>query len=189
MPAGRSSNRRAPARDAELRARDIRVVALDVDGVLTDGRIVLDARGREARAFHEADRTGIGLLIRAGILVVALAARRTTGRPAYARNLRLTAVLSGGGEGLASVGRFCRRRRLDLDTVAYVGHDVLELPLLAAVGLAVTVADGADHAKRESHWVTTRAGGGGAVREVSERILRAQGKWASTVGETWRQWD
>jgi len=184
----RPPSRRATARDVELRARKIRVVVLDVDGVLTDGRIVLDARGRESRTFHERDRAGIGLLVRAGIDVVVLAARRTSVVPAYARNLRVTAVLQGAGEGLVSVRRFCRRRRLDLDTVAYVGHDVLDLPLLAAVGLAISVADGADHMKRDAHWVTSRPGGEGVVREVGERILRAQGKWASSIGETWRRW-
>jgi YrbI family 3-deoxy-D-manno-octulosonate 8-phosphate phosphatase len=185
----RPPSRRATARDVELRARKIRVVVLDVDGVLTDGRIGLDARGRESRTFHQRDRAGIGLLVRAGIDVVALAARLPRAVPAYARNLRVTAVLQGAGEGLTSVRRFCRRRRLDLDTVAYVGHDVLDLPLLAAVGLAISVADGADHMKRDAHWVTSRPGGEGVVREVGERILRAQGKWASTIGETWRCWD
>jgi YrbI family 3-deoxy-D-manno-octulosonate 8-phosphate phosphatase len=177
------------AREVDLRARAVRVLALDVDGVLTDGRVVLDVRGREARVFHESDRAGIGLLVRAGIFVVALAARPTRTPPAYARALRVTTVLEGAGEGLGSVRRFCRRRRLALPAVAYVGHDVFDLPLLGAVGLAVTVADGVDHAKRDSHWVTTRNGGGGVVREVAERILRAQGKWASTIGETWRHWD
>jgi len=189
VSAGRSPNRRLSAREVELRARAIRVVVLDVDGVLTDGRVVLDARGREARVFHAGDRTGIGLLIRAGIPVVALAARHPKAAPAYARHLRITAVLQGAGDGLASVRRFCRRRRLDLKAVAYVGHDILDQPLLAAAGLAITVADGADHAQRDSHWVTTRAGGGGVAREVAERILRAQGKWASTIGETWRHWE
>ena len=181
--------RRVTAREVEIRARNIRAVVLDVDGVLTDGRIVIDARGRESRTFHERDRVGIGLLVRAGIYVVVMAGRRTSALPAYARNLRVTTVLPGAGEGLMSVQRFCRRRRLDLDAVAYVGHDVLGLPFLAAVGLAIAVADGADHAKRDAHWVTTRSGGEGVAREVGERILRAQGKWASTIGETWRRWD
>jgi YrbI family 3-deoxy-D-manno-octulosonate 8-phosphate phosphatase len=185
----RAPNGRTLGRAVALRARKICVVALDVDGVLTDGRIQLDARGRESRSFHAQDRVAIALLTRAGIHVVALTARRTSAVPAYARNLRIAAVLQGAGQGLASIQRFCRRRRLDLDRVAYVGHDVLDLPLLTAVGLAITVADGADHAKREAHWVTRHGGGGGVVREVGERILRAQGKWASTLGEIWRRWD
>lgn len=189
MRLSRPAGRRPSAREVELRARKIRVVALDVDGVLTDGRIVIDGRGREARTFHEADRTGIGLMLRARIHVVLLASRRPSGVPAYARHLRVTAVLAGAGEGLASVERFCRRRRLGLDGVAYVGHDVLDLPLLAAAGLAIAVADAAGPAKGDADWITARAGGGGVAREVGERILRAQGKWASTIGATWRRWE
>lgn len=185
MASGTQSARRA----VDLRARRVRVVVIDVDGVLTDGRVVVDARGREARSFHTADQSGIGLLARAGIPVLGLVVGPRRGLPAFGRSLRLGAVLEGAGRGLDSVGRWCRRRRLALDAVAYVGHDVLELPLLGAAGLGITVADGAAQARRASHWVTAGAGGEGAVREVAERILRAQGKWASTIGETWRRWD
>ena len=187
--AGRPSRRRGPASEIELRARAVRVLVLDVDGVLTDGRLTIDARGRETRAFHAADRAGIALLRRAGIEVLALVPRRTRTLPAYARTLQLTAVVLGAGQGLASVTRYCGRRRLGLAAVAYVGHDVLELPLLNAVGLAISPADGLDQARRASRWVMERPGGGGVVREIAERILRAQGKWASTIGEIWRQWD
>lgn len=180
-----SSVRRA----VDLRARSVRLVVIDVDGVLTDGRILVDTRGREARSFHAADLAGIGLLVRAGIPVVALMARPKRTMPAFARHLRVTAVLEGFGRGLVAVERYCRRRRFGLEGVAYVGHDVLELPLLGAAGLAIAVADGAEHARRQAHWVTGRSGGEGVLREVAERILRAQGKWASTVGETWRSWD
>jgi YrbI family 3-deoxy-D-manno-octulosonate 8-phosphate phosphatase len=179
----------ARARAVELRARKIRLVVLDVDGVLTDGRILIDARGRELRSFSSRDRTGIALLERAGIPVVALAACAARTLPPYARKLGVTAVLAGAGDALASVRRWCGRRRLALDAVAYVGHDVLALPLLGAVGLAIGVGDATGHAKRAAHWVTSGTGGSGVIMEVGERILRAQGKWASAVGETWRSWD
>jgi 3-deoxy-D-manno-octulosonate 8-phosphate phosphatase (KDO 8-P phosphatase) len=175
--------------EISLRARLIRVLAFDVDGVLTDGRVSIDTAGREARVFHDADRAGIALLRRAGIDVLALAPQRTRAVPAYVRKLQLTGLLAGAGQGQSPMRRFCRREGLDLETVAYVGHDVLELPLLSAVGLAVSVADGFDRVKRQAHWVTTCAGGNGAVREVAEIILRAQGKWASTIGEMWRRWE
>jgi YrbI family 3-deoxy-D-manno-octulosonate 8-phosphate phosphatase len=164
-------------------------LVLDVDGVLTDGRIAVDARGREARSFHATDRVGVGLLVRAGIRVVVLVARPGRTTPAFARALGVTAVLRDNGQGLDAVTSWCRRRRIELDAVGYVGHDVLGLPLLTASGLAIVVADGAEPMRRAAHWVTARAGGDGVVREVAERILRAQGKWASTIGETWRQWD
>ncbi len=185
----RIAPRPAVPRALALRARKVRVVAVDVDGVLTDGRVAIDAAGREVRVFHEADRAAITLLRRAGIDVLALGARRTRAIPAWARKLRITSVLAGVGEAHGSMRGFCRRRGLELEAVAYVGHDVLDLPLSTAVGLAISVADGADHVRRGAHWVTTRAGGGGALREVAELILRAQGRWASTIGEMWRRWD
>jgi YrbI family 3-deoxy-D-manno-octulosonate 8-phosphate phosphatase len=164
-------------------------VVLDVDGVLTDGRVLIDARGRELRTFHSRDRTGIGLLTRAGVRVVVLVARTVRTVPSFARKLGVTATVADGGDAVGAVRRFAARRRVGLDGVAYVGHDVLGVPLLAAVGLAVGVADAAIHAKRAAHWVTSGAGGSGILREVAERILRAQGRWASTIGETWRRWD
>src|SRR5207249_2710895 len=110
-------------------------------------------------------------------------------RPAYARNLGLTAVVRGGGQGHDAVRTFCRRRGLELSSVAYVGRDVLELPLMALAGLVVAVADGSEHVKERAHVVTDRAGGTGVVREVAEIVLRAQGKWACTIGELWRRWE
>lgn len=172
-----------------MRARKIRLLVVDVDGVLTDGRVAIDATGGEVRTFSEADRTGVELLRRAGINVVGLASRPRSVRPAYVRYLGLTAVLAGAGRGYNLVRARCRRRRLALEAVGYVGHDVLELPLGAAVGLAIAVADGTDHVRRQAHWVTTARGGGSVVREVAEMVLRAQGKWASTLGEVWRRWD
>lgn len=190
----RAAGRRAragsgTAREVTLRARKIRLLVVDVDGVLTDGRVAIDGTGREVRTFSDADRTGIGLLRRAGIDVVGLASRRTVARAAYVRYLGLAAVVIGGGRGHDVVRARCRRGRIALDAVAYVGHDVLELPLAAAVGLAIAVADGSDQLRRRAHWVTARRGGGDVVREVAETVLRAQGKWASTVGEVWRRWD
>jgi 3-deoxy-D-manno-octulosonate 8-phosphate phosphatase (KDO 8-P phosphatase) len=185
----RSRGRRGTARAVELRMRAIRLLVVDLDGVLTDGRVLIDAGGRERRTLHGDDRDGVGLLTRSGMRVLALAPKVTTGVPACARFLRIPGVILGGGEGLRSVERYCRRRGLELAQVAYVGHDVLELPLLSAVGLAVVVADGAPQAQRLAHVVTARPGGAGVVREVGERLLRAQGKWASTLGERWRRWD
>jgi 3-deoxy-D-manno-octulosonate 8-phosphate phosphatase (KDO 8-P phosphatase) len=180
---------RSTAHAIDLRARRLRVLVVDVDGVLTDGRILVDARGGETRAFHTGDRAGFGLLARAGIRVVGLVAHPPRTRPRWAPRIELADVLQGGSEALASVRRYCGRRRVALEQVAYVGGDVLGLPLLAAVGLAAAVRDAAPPVRRAAHWVTSRPGGAGVGWEVSERILRAQGRWASTVGEAWRHWD
>jgi len=174
-----------PAREVELRARRIRIVACDLDGVLTDGRILRDARGRELRAFHVDDGIGAALLTRAGIRLLLLSA----GPVAHGRKLGADTITTTAGQGLVAVDRWCRRRRLPLAAVAYVGRDVLELPLLAAVGLSVAVANASPEVKRRAHWVTRASGGTGVLREVVERVLRSQGRWGSTLGETWRQWD
>lgn len=176
-------------RSFDLRARRIRLVVVDLDGVLTDGRITVDPAGREGRTFHAADRVGVATLRRAGLEVALLAHGRTRGVAAFARALGISVVLAGSGEGLVTVQRFGRRRRIGLDAVAYVGRDDLEMPLLEAVGVAVAVADASAGVREIAHWTTRAAGGSGAVREVSERILRAQGRWASTLGEIWRRWD
>lgn len=177
------------AREFDLRARKIRLVVLDRDGVLTDGRMAIDARGREARVFHGRDRTGIALLERGGIRVVVRADRAGKTLPPYARTLGVSALVADGGDVVAAVRRFASRRRLAMDAVGYVGDDLLALPLLAAVGLAVSVADAPPHVRRAAHWITNGPGGSGVTIEVAERILRAQGKWASTLGEIWRGWD
>ena len=164
-------------------------MVVERDGVLTDGRIVVDARGREARVFHARDRTGIALLERAGVRVVVRADRAGRTLPPYARKLGVSAVLAATGDVVAAIRRFAARRRLGMDAIGYVGDDLLALPLLAAVGLAISVADAPPHVKRAAHWVASGSGGSGVTMEVAERILRAQGKWASTLGEIWRSWD
>jgi 3-deoxy-D-manno-octulosonate 8-phosphate phosphatase (KDO 8-P phosphatase) len=187
--ASRGGRRSATRPSIEVRARRVRVVAVDLDGALTDGRFLLDARGRATRMFHAADRIAIAMLGRAGIAVVALAARPPRARPAWARALGVAAVLDADGQSLDAVRRYCARRHVGLDAVAYVGSDVLELPLAEAVGLVISVADGAHQMKQASQWVVGTVGGSGVLREVGERLLRAQGKWASTIGEIWRRWD
>jgi 3-deoxy-D-manno-octulosonate 8-phosphate phosphatase (KDO 8-P phosphatase) len=167
------------------RARRIRLVLLDVDGVLTDGRIAVDARGRELRTVHARDVTGIALLRHAGIRVALLTDRRgaATG---VARVVGVDAVVERVTTGVAAARRLCRRWRVAPQELAFVGDDVLDQPLAALAGLAVSVADGARGLGRSVHWTTRAAGGAGAVREVAEQVLRAQGKWASVLGERMR---
>jgi 3-deoxy-D-manno-octulosonate 8-phosphate phosphatase (KDO 8-P phosphatase) len=167
------------------RARRVRLVLLDVDGVLAADRIVIDPSGRELRAFSRRDATGVALLLRAGIHVALLAERRAA-VTRLARMLAVSAVVERATTGVSAARRLCRRWRLAPAEMAYVGDDVLDQPLLAFAGLAVTVADGAAGLRRHVHWTTRTPGGAGAVREVAELVLRAQGKWASILGESMR---
>lgn len=187
MPASSDRpSRRRPPREVAARARRIRLLLLDVDGVVTDGRITLDHRGRELRAFHVRDAHAIALLVRAGVRVVLLSARRSAALAHLGRALGATAVLQGVRSKLTAARRLCRRFGLDVGEAAFVGHELLDQPLCATVGLAIGVADAAVGLASHLHWTTAARGGDGAVREVAEILLRAQGKWASVLGDAMR---
>ncbi len=177
--------RRPPVAVLE-RARRVRLVLLDADGVLTDGRIILDSSGREFTAFHVHDGYGVTLLLRAGVRVAFVSPRRSAAIAHRGRDLGVSAIVHGVRSTVATARRLCRRWRLGLDEVAYVGDDLCDQPLLASVGLAVAVATAATGLDRHVHWRTSAGGGAGAVREVAELVLRAQGKWASTLGDALR---
>lgn len=189
VPRGNScstARRVRPPAAVVARARRIRLLLLDVDGVLTDGRILLDHRGRELRTFHVRDGHGIALLLRAGIRVAWLSTRRSAAVTRRARELEVSAVVQGAASKLAAARRLWRRWRLDPEEVAFVGAELLDQPLFATVGLAVAVADAAAGLERHVHWTTAVPGGAGAARAVAELLLRAQGRWASVLGDAMR---
>lgn len=155
----------------------VELLLLDVDGVLTDGRIVLDDRGVETKAFDVRDGHGLTLLGRAGVAVGLVTGRRSRVVEHRARELGITEVHQGVRDKLAVVRHILERRGLAAEAVAYVGDDVVDLPVLLRVGVAVTVADAPEYVRERVHWVTGRPGGRGAVREVCEGLLRARGDW------------
>lgn len=161
---------------AERLAR-IELLLLDVDGVLTDGSIVLDDQGVETKTFHVRDGSGIKLLQVAGVEVGLVTGRRSRVVEHRARELGITEVHQGVRDKLAVVRELLVRRHLLADAVAFVGDDVVDLPVLLQVGLAVTVADAPAYMRERVHWVTARPGGRGAVREIADAILVARGAW------------
>jgi len=177
--------RRALSPEVAARARRVRAVLFDVDGVLTADRVLVDTRGQLLRELSLRDATALALLQRAGVRVALLAERRVA-VAALARRLGVTAIVERGATAASAGRRLCRRWRIAPAELAFVGDDLLDQPLLALAGLAITVADGARGLAGHVHLVTAARGGGGAVREVAELILRAQGKWASVVGESMR---
>ncbi len=158
---------------------------LDVDGVLTADRVQVDPRGGWLRTLSLRDATAIALLLDAGVRVALLAERRAS-VAALARRLGVRTVVERGSSAADAGRRLCRRWRVSLEELAFVADDLLDQPLLALAGLAVMVADGARGLSRHVHLTTVAAGGAGAVREVAEMILRAQGRWASINGERMR---
>lgn len=156
---------------------------LDVDGVLTDGRIVIDDRGVETKRFHVRDGQGIALLMRAGIEVGLITARASPSVGYRAKELGIKLVRQGVRDKLAAYRDIKARRGLDDDRIAYVGDDILDLRVMLTAGFAVAVADGAPEVRSAAHWVTAAAGGAGAVREVAELLLKSQNKWRGLIAE------
>ncbi|MBI5446055.1 MAG: HAD hydrolase family protein [Deltaproteobacteria bacterium] len=162
-----------------LRERLARVelLLLDVDGILTDGRIVLDDHGVETKAFDVTDGHGIKLLQRAGVDVGFITGRRSLVVEHRARELGVREVHQGVKEKVLVLKEILHRRELEPERVAYAGDDVVDLPILLRVGLSVSVPEAPEYVRERVHWVTRRSGGRGAVREICDEILKARDAW------------
>jgi 3-deoxy-D-manno-octulosonate 8-phosphate phosphatase (KDO 8-P phosphatase) len=159
------------------RARALRLLVLDVDGVLTDGRLVYGPTGEELKVFHVQDGLAILAGQNAGLLVAVISSRAS---PAVSRRMADLGVLEvhqGARDKAAVLDDLLRRRGVGLKEAAYMGDDLPDLPLLTKVGLALAPSNAAAEVKRVAHWVGRRSGGAGAVREAVEAILKARGAW------------
>ncbi|MEO5363352.1 MAG: HAD-IIIA family hydrolase [Magnetococcus sp. DMHC-8] len=163
------------------RAMAVRMVALDVDGVLTDGGIFLDGNGMESKRFHVRDGLGIRLLREAGLLVGLVTARHSPAVAQRARELSMTFVHQGIRDKWACLQQELAKARLTPAHCAYMGDDLLDLAVLHRVGLATAPADADGEVRQRAHWVSTAAGGQGAVRELAENLLRTQNRWGNMV--------
>ena len=168
--------KRIPAA-VQKKAAKIKLVLLDVDGVLTDGGIVIDDRGVESKRFDVRDGQGITLLIHSGIKVGLLTGRYSKIVRRRAKELGVAIVHQGVQDKAEIYERIKRKIGLKDEQIAYVGDDILDLPVLRKVGLAIAVRDGWPGLRVEVDYVTETTGGMGAVREVSELVLKAQGVW------------
>jgi len=164
--------------DLARRARAVRLVTFDVDGVLTDGRIYVDDHGRELKAWHVQDGLAMKLLQHAGIAVAWITGSNAESVRHRAHLLGIHRVALGAEQKLGPWERIRAELGLAPDACAHMGDDLPDLPLLAACGLALTVPHAPDAVKRSAHHVTRRDGGAGAAREAAELILAAQGKLA-----------
>jgi 3-deoxy-D-manno-octulosonate 8-phosphate phosphatase (KDO 8-P phosphatase) len=170
--------------DVELdqRAAAVKLVLFDVDGVLTDGRVVINGDGSESKTFAIRDGIAMVWAQRAGIRVGFLSARLSPTTPVRAAQLGVTLVYHGVSSKLATYERILVDLGLTDADVAYMGDDVVDLAVLAKVGLSTAPANAVDEVRSRVHWVTRAPGGGGAAREVVERILRVQDRWDAIVG-------
>lgn len=162
-------------------ARNIRLVILDVDGVLTDGSIILDNEGNEIKSFHVRDGHGMKMLMRAGIHVALITGRYSKVVERRSRELGITEVFQKCYDKKKAYRQLAKKYSLDDREVAYIGDDIVDIPLLLSVGLPVVVADADDNVKSRALMVTEKGGGRGAVREVSDFILKAKGLWQAIL--------
>lgn len=169
----------APPDAAELAARcgPIALLLMDVDGVLTDGRIIIDDLGVESKNFHVRDGFAISLWRKAGKHAAILSGRKAKAVELRAAELGITPVIQGHPSKAAPFRVLLRELGLNPEQVCYIGDDLPDIPVLAAVGLAACPADAADEVCKVVHVVTKAKGGEGAVREVVEMLLKGQGEW------------
>jgi len=163
------------------KASKIKLLLFDVDGVLTDGKVVLHADGSESKSFDIKDGTGIVWAQRAGLTVGILSARTSAATSQRAAQLGITLIHQGVKSKLDTYDQIADSLLLEDEQVAYMGDDVLDLPVLLRVGLAAAPADAVEAVRSRVHWVSRCQGGAGAARELIELILRAQGRWDSLL--------
>jgi len=159
----------------------IKMVIFDVDGVLTDGSILLDSVGVEMKRFHVQDGTGIKYLLRAGIKVAFLTGRQSAAVGFRAKELGVEDVCQGAKQKLPRYRALVERHGLGDDEVCYVGDDLPDVPVMRRVGLPVAVANARPEVIGAAKFVTRAAGGQGAAREVAEKILKDRGLWDSII--------
>jgi 3-deoxy-D-manno-octulosonate 8-phosphate phosphatase (KDO 8-P phosphatase) len=153
---------------------NIELLILDVDGVLTDGRLYFGAKGEALKVFHVRDGHGIKLLMAAGVQVAAFSGRRSGATAARLRELRVPTVVQGCSDKLAALNKLTKRLRVDPLNCACIVDDTPDLPLMSAVGLAAAVADAHPVVLSAAHWIARSPGGLGAVRELCDALLRAR---------------
>ncbi len=168
--------------EAMDRARRVRLLALDVDGVLTDGSIMLDDQGVETKRFNVRDGQGITAWIRMGYDVALITRRSGMAVQHRAKELGITRIVQGSQNKAEALERLLAETGLTAAQIAYVGDDWPDLPALRRVGLPIAVGDADDRVKSAAMVVTTAAGGRGAVREAIEAILGAQGMMEKAIG-------
>lgn len=169
------------AADARHRAARIKVLALDVDGTLTDGRIYIGPQGEAMKAFNVRDGFGLTLLREAGLQLAIITARQSEIVRHRAAELGITLVMQGERDKFAALQTLCRNLNITPDQVGYAGDDWTDLPAMLSAGFAATVVDAPEAVRSRAHWVSTLAAGSGAIRELAEFILDSRGELHSAL--------
>jgi len=168
-------------RTPKVNLADIELLVLDVDGVLTDGNLIINGDGSESKVFNTLDGHGIRLWRRTGLKVAFLSGRTSKPTELRAKQLEVDYCIQESHNKLPDVEKLIGRLGLAPENVAYLGDDLPDLPVIRYVGFGVAVANAVDKVKKEADFITKRSGGSGAVREVIEYILKSSGKWDELI--------
>ena len=163
--------------DCLQRAAHVKLMGFDIDGVMTDGRLYFSPEGDHCKAFFSRDGLGLKLLARSGVKLAIITGRNSPIVARRAENLGIGMVLQGVEDKRSAMAGLLAETGLTFEQCGYMGDDVIDLPLLRACGFAATVPDAHDLVRRHACYVAHAAAGAGAVREVCELVLRAQGNW------------
>ncbi|HEX9172290.1 MAG TPA: HAD family hydrolase [Telluria sp.] len=163
------------------RAARVKVMIFDVDGILTDGSLTYGADGEVTKTFHVLDGLGIQLLNKTGVATAIISARSSPIVIKRASDLGITHVFQGMHDKRIAFAKLLEATGASAEECGYIGDDVIDLPLLLKVGFAVTVPSGHPEVQHRAHYVTRAAGGRGAVREVCDLVMRAQGTYEQAL--------
>lgn len=163
------------------KAEKIKLLILDVDGVLTDGKLFFDDQGREYKSFHARDGHGIKLLRRTGVEVAVISGRKSNSVELRMRSLGIEYLYQGQEDKIGAFNEIMDSLSIGADQTAYVGDDLLDLPVMSRVGFSIAVNDANFAVKDFADWCTDHAGGCGAVREVCDLIMGAQGNLEAVI--------
>ncbi len=164
------------------KAKKIKILLLDVDGVLTDGRIIYDSCGRDMKFFDVHDGLGVYALKKAGIKTILITAKGSRAIRPRARDMQVEAVFENISPKSSALEKILKKYKVSNEEVCFVGDDLVDLCLMKRVGLPIAVFNACPEIKQTASYITLKLGGRGAVREVAELILKAQGRWEGIVG-------
>jgi 3-deoxy-D-manno-octulosonate 8-phosphate phosphatase (KDO 8-P phosphatase) len=167
--------------EIKLKAGKVKLLLLDVDAVLTDGRIIYDSRGADMKFFDVHDGMGVYLLKKAGVPTILITAKGSRAIKPRARDMQVDAVFADVSPKSAALEKILKKYKVDAEQVCFVGDDLVDLCLMKRVGFPVAVGNACPEIKQEAVYITLREGGRGAVREVAELILKAQEKWQEMI--------
>jgi len=161
--------------------KKIKILLLDVDGVLTDGRIIYDSQGCDMKFFDVHDGLGVYLLDKAGITVILVTAKGSAAIIPRAKDMHIKEIFADVPRKSVILEQVMKKYKVKKEEICFVGDDLVDLGLMKRVGLAIAVANACAQIKKASHYITSKSGGRGAVREVAELLLKAQNKWKSSL--------